>query len=280
MAALEQLTFNSPEDYAKLKQSTEPYEVVVELPEDDIFTMFKTKSIVTIQKKTTLNYNKEKKVFSQTLVFPTLEIPEGTRVHRADAKGATIPSTDVPAFFGNMKSIQVYSRGNPQAFSSYTFHKPCELIQFDYTTLQNLLSHPGLSHDDKESLLQYFNREEGYVNPISVTEENKKEFLNAKGAKPLKYLNRRVADILCSLGFDGWIVQPYNPGKRQGMIQYVPSKKVLAPYAPEFMLCKWDEYLTLDSANNAGSSSSKMKNVDGGRRKSRRSKKNRTKRSK
>ncbi len=294
------LQFASPADYDKLKMSEEPYSFVLELPEETMFAAFKTRKVADIINKTYFTYNKPSKVFEIKLELPSLIIPKGTRVHRADHAGAQIPSADMPAFFGNIESIGIYSRDNPNAFSHYTFSKDCDLMILDFSSLQKLLQFYMFNDENTQVLLAYFNQVEGYVNPVGFMRENLEAYLKSNKKYPAKYLNRRMAEIICSLDIPGWIVEPYNPKKKKGLIQLHPRLKEKMPYAPEFMLCNWSEYLVPDSVttsenhsvttsenhsvttseNHSVNGSSRMNEVDGGQRRriTRRRKTNKKKR--
>ncbi len=174
----------------------------------------------------------------ETIEYPIIVLPVGTVLHRADRTGATSPSDAVPAFFGNRKSIQVYAgtKGDA-AFSSYKVIKPLRLFDMNLNSLKDLIFHPDMSDDDKKLLMSYYQVEKGFVLPTMITSKE-----NIMGPHP-DYMNRKVARMLCRLGFDGWIVKPFSIEKRQGLVQYVLSRKEKAPYMPEVMVCRWSEHM-------------------------------------
>jgi hypothetical protein len=55
-----------------------------------------------------------------------------------------------------------------------------------------------------------------FVNPSDFLEANLKEYGEGKVSHP-NYLNRRLAQIVCSLGFDGWVVKPFDVEKKTGL---------------------------------------------------------------
>ena len=172
----------------------------------------------------------------ETISLPTIIVPVGARVHRADHKGPTTPSNRVPAFFGNRASTRVYGRnkGN-SAHTSYTVKKPMHLFQMNLNSLQDLYFHPSLTEDDRKHIQLYYQRNISAVIPTLPIGRP-----NAEGHVP--YLNRRIASIVCRL-FDGWVVMPLNPEKRHGLFQYSLISKKVSVYPPEFMICKWKEFL-------------------------------------
>lgn len=160
--------------------------------------------------------------------LPTLVVPEGSTVYRADATGAQSPSNAVPAFFSNNTSITVYKRGKEENVSKYRTIRDMRLFQMSIQNLKTLYAvHPSLTSEDKEFLKLYLSKQaEGAVLPIYPTKD--------------RYLNRSIANIVCRLGVDGWIVQPYQAGL-SGMLDYSIVRRNIKPYTPEIMVCKWTD---------------------------------------
>ncbi len=174
----------------------------------------------------------------EPIAYPIVEVPVGTVVHRADRKGATTPSAEMPAFFGNRQSISVYAgTAGDAAYSSYKVTKPIRLLNWNFNSVRDLMVHHDLQDDEFELLQKYLNLEDLYVNPIQIL--SRKNITSTH----VDYLNKKIARIVCRLGFDGWIVKPFAPEKREGLIQWVPSRKARAPYAAEMMMCKWSDFM-------------------------------------
>jgi hypothetical protein len=261
-----ELQFNSPEDYDKLV--IELQENLYALPEDYLQYLqkkLKTKDLNKILEETGLEYDEEIKRLVKKIEYETVTIPVGTNIHRADHQGATLPSTELPAFFGNSQTINIYARGNPDAFSHYEFTKEANLINLSYETLHKLMINPYLDGEEIEILNLYFDMENGYVKPTNFRQIDKLKMIQAQKSKQpiprIKYLNRLVAEIVCKLGFDGWIVLPYSQEKRQGMFQYSVLQKQEMPYPPEIMLCKWDDFLEPIGSNKKTSNSHTISNI-------------------
>jgi len=176
-------------------------------------------------------YKKE----NEEIHLPTLILPEGSVIHRADHEGAKSPSNEIPAFFGDRKSIKIYARGKPEAeaVSSYSVKRPITLFHMTLNTILDISVHPDLTKGDKEALRAYVG--EGFVIPI--------KFLRKENIEKRLYLNRRIANMICRLGFDGWVVNPYDPDKKQGLVQFIISRQDIAEYSPEIMLCTWTNFL-------------------------------------
>ncbi len=64
--------------------------------------------------------------------------------------------------------------------------------------------------------------------------------------KPL-YLNRRILNLVCHLGYDGWVVYPGTLLQRNLDAAYYERtgkfRYKLNPYTAEVALCKWDRFL-------------------------------------
>ena len=218
--------------------------------------------------------------------MPVVYLPVGAKVFRADREGIVEPSTNVPAFFGNKASIAPYSKPFPgkkakplsETLSAFRVKKTPRLF---HMSLESLVYLGGMierkldiaESEDEEEFLKYaletlglyFNFEAGCVIPSLQIKRSKW----SKGDKKFRhYLNRAMAEIVCQLGFDGWIVKPLDFDKKQGLIQaslIIPAeisvktrtplpelikdpdvlsiRGVRVPYAPEVMLCNWKEFM-------------------------------------
>jgi hypothetical protein len=199
--------------------------------------------------------------------LPTISLPVGAELYRADHGGAREPGADVPAFFTNRGSTRAYRRGAAGTLSSYVVKKEARLFDMNFNSLVMLGS--LLDEDDVEVLMYYFNIEDLYVNPSGFTPADLAAY-RANTSKHPNYLNRRMAAIVCRLGFDGWVVKPYDPEKRTGLVQisyYMDGGEVKTrevAYAPEIMLCKWKDIMDLKSLsvpnnNAAGAAAAKAR---------------------
>ncbi len=179
--------------------------------------------------------------------WQTLIVPQGSTVYRADMGGAKSPSNAVPAFFSNNTSISVYKRGNEANVSKYKTTRDIRLFVMTVQALKTLLViHPDLTPEDKEYLKLYM-----IIHPELTSKDNQylKLYLKEQPQNavmpiyPLKnqhgYLNRAIAAIICRLGVDGWIVQPYKKGEA-GMRNFSLIRPI-ADYKPEFLVCKWTD---------------------------------------
>jgi len=162
--------------------------------------------------------------------LPTVVLPVGAVVYRADHGGAKEPSGDVPAFFTNVNSTRAYTRGAKGTKSSYVVKKEARLFHMNLNSLMALARHVASTGGDTDVFDHYLAMTEDeygerfFVNPSDFLEANLKEYREGKVSHP-NYLNRRLAQIVCSLGFDGWVVKPFDVEKKTGLEQL---SKVLA----------------------------------------------------
>lgn len=171
----------------------------------------------------------------QTLT--TFQLPTGATLHRYDEGGAKEPASEMPAFFGNRTRTRVYARAGKNtakanaALSSYTVTTPARLFDLNLNNLAALFNHPDLSEAEQKILRAYIKYPEDdipefersifpiYARYAKYPVTHVRPALpigpkNEKGYQP--YLNRKMADLICKLGFDGWVARPLNPGKKQG----------------------------------------------------------------
>ncbi len=156
--------------------------------------------------------------------LPTVLLPVGAVVYRADHAGAKEPSGDVPAFFTNVNSTRAYTRGAKGTKSSYVVKKEARLFHMNLNSLMALARHVASTGGETEVFDRYLAMTEDeygerfFVNPSDFLETNLKEYQEGKVSHP-NYLNRRLAQIVCSLGFDGWVVKPFDMEKKTGLEQ-------------------------------------------------------------
>jgi hypothetical protein len=173
--------------------------------------------------------------------FPTVHVPVGTIIYRGDKGDVAIPRSNMPAFFGNRKLADRYAAANDKKISKYRITKELTLLELNLNSVYNLqkalIAHmPGFLTDDQMELVYIWcDMETGAIRPsIPIGPED------ASGHIP--YLNRFMAELVCRLGFDGWIVFPYDPSKRQGLIQISVIHGRVA-YSPEIMVCRWMDHM-------------------------------------
>jgi hypothetical protein len=183
--------------------------------------------------------------------IPTIVLPVGSVIYRADHAGAKEPSSEIPAFFTNRGSTRSYRRGKAGTLSSYTVTKEARLFDMNLNNLMKL--RPYIRSAKNREVFGYYFIEVGgewAVNPSYFTPDNLAEYQAKKVAYP-NYLNRRMAEIICRLGFDGWVVKPYDFDRRTGLIQLslvlleAGEADPLVEYTPEVMLCNWKEHMSL-----------------------------------
>lgn len=194
---------------------------------------------------------------------PVIYLPVGAKVFRADRTGKVKLSKEVPAFFGNRETIAPYAKRRngevnlPESKTHRAFlvKKSPRLFHMNLNSLFSLdamiyeLLQKEKDKRKKEFLAyslyllrEYLDKEDLVVYPSKLLETPKK-------GEHIKYLNREIANIICKFGYDGWIVKPYDPEKRQGLEQPITRVKdgapvkVIVPYPPEIMLCKWNEFI-------------------------------------
>jgi len=201
--------------------------------------------------------------------LPTVILTKGTSWFRADRTGATVPSADVPAFFTTKELLGPYKGtiGNA-AISSYTVDKEAKLFDLTFNSLAALHNHPELTDEERELIEEWFKIDNSppylFVSSLRAEDVGKRgEYLN--------YANRRAANLICRLGFDGWIVKPFDPKRRTGVLQISVARvisliqqlgeeiplleaiplmakhfpdEVIVGYPAEIMLCNWDKFMS------------------------------------
>ena len=244
--------------------------------------------------------------------IPVCVLPPGSILHRFDKEGATDPSKNVPIFFGNKASVSFYSGKKTAAEinatrSSYRLKRPARLLHINAESLP-LIEQLQLTAEESEFMPIYYRI--GYVanskgdnveTPILLPAAPYGTITEIHGDGRLKSLNRKFAEIVCRLGFDGWVIKPLNPDKKEGVLQISGGiQQVLAPNGtvvtldklatlpldqraqarivaplngkvsampPEIVICRWDVFMDRIAG---GASSRRRSSRRGAKRQSRR----------
>jgi hypothetical protein len=177
--------------------------------------------------------------------YKTYTIKQGVKVFRGESAAGKIPSTQFPAFFSDIISASIYTRGVKENLNIYEVIKQPNLFHLSYENLISLFDNDKrLSEEERNALdnyVQVSDENPPYIIPVMFL---KKE--NAAGEFPL-YLNRRIINLICRLGYDGWVALPETLLQRN--LDSAHYKKTgimtfkLNFYSPEIALCKWDNFL-------------------------------------
>ncbi len=192
-----------------------------------------------------------------------LTLKLGSIVVRNDKGGAKEPSNEVPAFFGDTASTKIYGAAHNNPTSYYKVTKQPRLFILDAFPLIALAKGQfgPITKEEELTVVAYLDPpvnektvyppefsedDDAVIQPMGfVTRKNLEEF-KAKGQG--LYINRKLANLVCRLGFDGWVALP------GALYQWVPSRNAVIPYAPEIMLCKWDTFMErVDEKNDKSS---------------------------
>jgi len=176
--------------------------------------------------------------------YTVASIQPDTVIYRGDHRGTKIPSGTVPVFFADKQSATIYTRKDPTKLYSYKIIKELRLFVLSFPSILELMEDERLTAEERAALDGYLNiSDEGVPYIIPVGFLNKE---NVGGAHPL-YLNRRIVNLICRLGYDGWIVFPDALIQRNMDTKYYMETQkvryVLNPYNPEIVICKWDEFV-------------------------------------
>ena len=193
----------------------------------------------------------------KTIVFtdapvpiPVCILPAGSMLHRFDKEGAHDPSKEVPIFFGNKASVSFYSgKKTPEEInatrSSYRLKRPARLLHINAEAMKRF-AELSITPEEAEFFEVYYrpgfvrnSKGENVETPIILPATPYGTIAEMRSQTREKTFNRRFAEIVCRLGFDGWIVLPYNPHKGEGLLQYSIMRNELSEYTPELMVCNW-----------------------------------------
>lgn len=227
--------------------------------------------------------------------FASLDAP--VFMFRADRKqtpagfvpNAAPVSKDVPMFVSDLDSIRIYTMippgsgaMDPATVSRYTLTKHPTLFDMTPENIERLLADPKVQADPGLAALKqwYFVRADLTQAPPTKIPPTLKDLVTAgvvtgtETAYPVLtpnlqppsggaslYLNRSLSTLLCTLGFDGWVVMPGTFLQRFPIREYMADPRSYAadfaagtvkffytPYRPEVMLCKWDTVSTWKKA--------------------------------
>ena len=157
-------------------------------------------------------------------------------------KKRPIPSGAVPVFFADAASAYIYTRGDGSKLSMFRVTNKPKLFVLSYKNLVKMFDDERLDEEEKLSL-------EAFLKPGSPPYIIPVDFLKREDAvaEHKLYLNRRILNIVCRLGFDGWIAFPDTLAQRNMDIPYykVTGKMRfrLNPYNSEIAICHWATFL-------------------------------------
>ncbi len=174
--------------------------------------------------------------------YKTRTVPKQLVVFRG---GQEAPSASVPAFFGDRTTIDKYLRNKPENLWTFRFVERPRLFELSYPNLIKLFDEDARLTDLERSALDAYlvvsETSMPYVWPVT--------FLSAADKAANLYLNRRILNIVCRLGFDGWIVMPDSlVQKNIDLAHFRETEEIryaLTVYEPEIALCEWTSFLEL-----------------------------------
>ena len=177
--------------------------------------------------------------------YMVVTLMEGLQMFRGDHTGKKIPSGKVPAFFADAMSAYIYTRGDSKKLSAYVVKKQPKLFVLSYKNILKLIDETRLEEEEKAALEQFLqvdaDRKIPFIVPVGFL---KKE--DAMGEHKL-YLNRRILNIVCRLGYDGWIAMPDTLIQRNMDARHYKEtgqlRFKLNPYNPEIAICIWATFL-------------------------------------
>ena len=155
--------------------------------------------------------------------YDTVTIKKGTMIFRGDYEEKKPISKDLPAFFSDIITATIFTRGRSEYLYGFKVIREPTLFHLSYKNLHKLKTDKSLHEEELKALDKYIGP---FINPI--------DFLNPEDA-PKLYLNRRILQIVCRLGYDGWLAYPESLKQRlQGKYSF---------YNPEIALCDWSNFL-------------------------------------
>lgn len=205
-----------------------------------------------ISRESTMDFT-DPAVFSRLVVtdsngWKTVTLPKGSTLYRADHAGKKEPSVGVPNFFSDKQSIRPYMRGKSEAetVSKYTTTNDVLLFVMDVGNLEAVAGMDKYAEFMNDTYMAAIAEEDGSQ---TVVIEPSKPLKITKDGKVLNYANRRMAEIVCELGFGGWVALP-DTDLRQLNFDVAWFKQtgqlvqVVNPYSPEIVLCDWKKATT------------------------------------
>jgi len=157
------------------------------------------------------------------LKYNTFTIKKGTMIFRGDYEQKKPISKDLPAFFSDIITATIFTRGHWEYLYGFIVIRQPRLFHLSYKNLYKLKNDKSLSEEEFKALDRYLGP---FINPI--------DFLKPEDA-PKLYLNRRILQIICRLGYDGWLAYP------DSLKQSLQGRKSF--YNPEIALCDWPKFL-------------------------------------
>ena len=236
-----------------------------------------------------IDYNPvTKTLYSDKVSMPICMLPEGSIIHRFDKEGAVDPSKNVPIFFGNKTSVSFYS-GKKSAGeinttrSSYRIKRAARLLHMNTESLSTFIQ-LQLTPEEEEFFQDYSrlgtvrnSANEPVEIPILLPATPYGTLAEIKSQAREKTFNRRFAEIVCRLGFDGWVIKPLDPDTQEGVLQITggihqlrspdgtivtpdtlatlsreqgiaarfiaPLRGNVSPMPPEIVICRWDIFM-------------------------------------
>ena len=136
--------------------------------------------------------------------YTTATFDIGISIYRGDKyiKKQRIHTETVPVFFSDKKYALVYTPDrNPYYLTKFVFKTQPNLFLLSYENLDLLKEDVRLTDEERAALNLYYihNGSVQYIWPVG--------FLHVEDIKQKHqlYLNRRITNLICRLGFDGWV---------------------------------------------------------------------------
>lgn len=124
----------------------------------------------------------------------------------------------VPVFFADQRHALVYAKKrNPQFVKKFTFKKQPTLFQLSYDNLDILKKDTRLTDEERATIDMYYvnDGKNKFIWPVGFLYE-KDMVGSGENARNL-YLNRRMINLICRLGFDGWVVAKNSVMKQKNL---------------------------------------------------------------
>lgn len=164
----------------------------------------------------------------EDIKLPVLILPEGSQLHRYDKEKKGLPSTEIPLFLGDEATYRIYAGKGKTAEeidkskTSFVVKKDKEikLLELNINSLESLKKF--FEGDDYKFLSEYFIMLDGHLGIFPSIPYGKIGEIAEGDITEYSYtFNRRFAEIICKLGFDGWVIKPYNEEKGEGINQFI-----------------------------------------------------------